>query len=350
MNTRKTLLAAAASGALLLPVVLAAPAYANPGGGCSDENAGAAGQTLPKCGSNLLHASAAIPANCAQLGVVNVRIGDPRYRPELDRDHDGIACESGTGTSGGLARVNVNVGGTCGDDTLLLIQIRANEGGTHKTLVDAHNADRTAQGELATAKANDLAAEQGVNAAQARVNKDANAEALDAASDKTAPDGPDEATKPDAEDAAVDAANADKTDAANALKAANDTEAQRDNELEAAQHRADGTRTALNKAEAADHVLVVRINALVDRINHECGTPTPVPPTTTTPPPVALPTPTDTPPPAAIVPPSGSNNTQVIVQGPAPQIVQGPSQIGQAPQGFVSAGGGADAAIVSAQS
>lgn len=306
MNTRKTLLAAAASGALLLPVVLAAPAYANPGGGCSDENAGAAGQTLPKCGSNLLHIGAHV---------------------------------------NGVARADVNVGGTCGDDTLLLIQIRANEGGTHKTLVDAHNADRTAQGELATAKSADLAAEQGVNAAQARVNKDANAEALDAASDATAAD-VNEPTVQDAEDQAVNAANADKLGAGKALTDANDTEAQRDNELEAAQHKADGTRTALNKAEAADRVLVVRINALVDRINHECGTPTPVPPTTTTPPPPT----TDVPPPAAIVPPSGSNNTQVIVQGPPPQIVQGPSQVGQAPQGYVSAGGGADAAIVSAQS
>lgn len=301
MNTRKTLLAAAASGALILPVVLAAPAYANPGGGCSDENAGAAGQTLPKCGSNLLHV--------------------------------------GTGVGVGV-HANLGVGGTCGDDTLLLIQVRANEGGTHKTLVDARTAYNTAQTNLTTAKANDLAAENAVNAAQAQVNTDNAAIAADN-------DGVE--TTPDAQDLAAAAASARLGSDKTALASANDTEAQRDNELEAAQHAFETARGNLNRAEAADHVLVVRINALVDRINHECGTPTPVPPTTTAPPPVALPTPTDTPPPAAIVPP-GSNNTQVIVQGPAPQIVQGPSQIGQAPQGYVSAGGGADAAIVSAQS
>lgn len=299
MNTRKTLLAAAASGALLLPVVLAAPAYANPGGGCSDENAGAAGQTLPKCGSNLLHV--------------------------------------GTGVGVGV-HATLGVGGTCGDDTLLLIQVRANEGGTHKTLVDARTAYNTAQTNLTTAKANDLAAENAVNAAQAQVNTDNAAIAADN-------DGIE--TPPDAQDLAAAAASARLGSDKTALASANDTEAQRDNELEAAQHKADGTRTALNKAEAADRVLVVRINALVDRINHECGTPTPVPPTTTTP---VLPPTTDVPPPAAIVPPPGSNNTQVIVQGPPPQIVQGPSQVGQAPQGYVSAGGGADAAIVSAQS
>ena len=339
---RKSLATAAAFGALVLPLVLAAPASATP----------------------------APAPTCAQLGAVNIHVGDPRYRPALDRDHDGIACESGTtggstaqaGAPGGCsdenagaagqthprcgsdilhagARVNLNTGGTCGDDTLLLISVRANEGGTHKTLVDARNADRDAQNELATAKSNDLKAEQDVVTAQARVNKDANAEALDAASDAS---GNGTVDQTDAEDVAVDAANNDKSAADQALINANSLETQRDNELEAAQHKADGTHAALVKAERADAALVARIDVLVGRINTECTTPAPT--TTPVPPPT-----TDVPPPPAttIVPPPAQT---VIVPGPTTVIEPGPSQIGQAPQGFVSAGGGADAAIVSAQS
>lgn len=295
MNTRKTLLAALASGALLLPVVLAAPASATPGG-CSDENAGAAGRTLPRCGSDILHAG---------------------------------------------AQVNLNTGGTCGDDTLLLIGVRANEGGTRKTLVEARNTDKNAQKELATAKATydtALANQKAVADAQTAYTSGLNAY-LAANPTKTAAD---YNLTP-----AGNVLHQKLTDALAAQTAGPNLVNSRETYTDA-QNKAHDARVALNKAEAADHVLVVRIGALVDRINHECGTPTPVPPTTTTP--VPPPTTDVPPPPAATAPPSGSNNTQVIVQGPAPQVVQGPSQIGQAPQGFVSAGGGADAAIVSAQS
>jgi hypothetical protein len=43
-------------------------------------------------------------ANCAAAhaaGVSNIHRGDPAYRPALDEDHDGVACEEPTGGSSG---------------------------------------------------------------------------------------------------------------------------------------------------------------------------------------------------------------------------------------------------------
>lgn len=257
MNTRKTLLAALASGALLLSVALAAPASATPGG-CSDENAGAAGQTHPRCGSDLLRVGASV---------------------------------------NGAARVNINVGnGDCNSDTLLLIQVRANERDAHQRYLKARDAYNTAQGAYTTAKS---AYESGYTAW-----KSANTNGTEAAYRATSE--------------GIALYNAGVT-AQNALTKA---------------------KNHLEETREADNTLNVKIQLLTGRINGvECHpvttTPVPPPPTTDVPPP-----------PATVIQPPPA----VIVPGPTTIIEPGPSQIGQAPQGYVSAGGGADAAIVSAQS
>lgn len=252
MNTRKTLLAFAAASAFALPLALAAPANANPGG-CSNENAGAAGQTLPRCGSDLLH---------------------------------GLGVDSS---------VHVNVhGGTCDSDTLLLIQVRANEHDAHQRVARARTDYSNAAAALKTAQ-------EAYTTGYTNWTAPAGTVKTEAAYQATAPG------------AALH--NTVVTDQATEVK----------------------TRKALEEALEADNTLTAQIKILTGRINGvECHpvTTTPVPPPTTDVPP---------PPVTVVVPPPA-----VIVPGPSTVIEPGPSQIGQAPQGYTSAGGGADAALVQA--
>lgn len=106
MPARTALTAATLAAGLMLPLSLAAPAHAHGGGvdanGC---------HTNRKTGDYHCHRSRnpAPPrtaparvngqvyyANCAAAraaGAAPLRRGDPGYRPAMDRDDDGVACE-----------------------------------------------------------------------------------------------------------------------------------------------------------------------------------------------------------------------------------------------------------------
>lgn len=260
MNTRRTLAAFAAASALALPVVLAAPASAEPPSNC--------------------------PTRCDQTP-----------------DHPGNGSLVHVGVhAGDTARVNVNIGGgDCESDKLLLLRIRIDASHAHQGIADAQRADHNAQAALTTAQANYDAGYAAWTPLSTVVKSQANYQA---------------------------------TPGGAALYQA----------LLTAQSNATAARNHLNTLRENARVLDAKISLLTGRINGtECVTVTPTPTPTPTATPVPLPTPTDTPAPVIINNPPPA---QVIVPGPTTVYVPGPSQVGQAPQSYVSAGGGADAAEV----
>lgn len=69
------------------PAVPGVPVCAASGPGTPPSGtSGSTGVRYPSCSDALAH------------GVMDIRRGQPGYRPALDRDHDGIACESSTST------------------------------------------------------------------------------------------------------------------------------------------------------------------------------------------------------------------------------------------------------------
>jgi hypothetical protein len=235
---RKSLAVAAAVGALALPLALAIPAAAD-------------------------------PTTCANA-----------VNGTKSCDYDGLRVNVHVGNLGTVG-ARLGNGGTCDSDTLLLVQVRADQHGSHQRVIRAESAYGTAQADL-------KAKQDAYNAAVAGHN----------------------ANPPTATQADVDRAK---------------------NARDVAQTNADAARRELQEARDADSVLLARISLLGSRIHGtECTTPTPVPPTTD------VPVPTDTPAPPVIV-----GGPTIVNNPPAEQ-----SQVGQAPQGFVSAGGGADAAAV----
>lgn len=279
MRTRKALLAAIASSAIILPLTLAAPASADP---------------APRCEAHV---------NCEQ------------HTP-----------------NGDVVRLNIGIGngGNCDQDKLLLVRVRIDAGHAHRDIADAQRANRDAQSALAAAKTRDTDAATALASAKtlAAAKLIAYNNAL--------------AAKPPVP-ADIAAAHSALTAANTAVGDAQVAKNQTASALTTAQTNATTAANHLAAARDSGRILDAKIALLTSRINGtECH---PVPPVVV--PPVE--TTTDAPPPAVIVPPA-NNNTQVIVEGPQPVVVPGPSQVGQAPQGYVSAGGGADAAIVSATS
>ena len=89
----------------LLPVLSAAPAQAHPGGlnaqGChnnrktGDYHCHRTGRSSERRATAQIDGSVYFP-NCdaaRAAGAAPIRRGQPGYRPALDRDNDGIACE-----------------------------------------------------------------------------------------------------------------------------------------------------------------------------------------------------------------------------------------------------------------
>ena len=94
----------ALGAALLVGSLPAVPLLAHPGGlagdGCHNDRKNG-GRHCHRGGSAPQRASSrggSGPfANCSEAhaaGRYNIRRGDPAYRPKLERDNDGIACES----------------------------------------------------------------------------------------------------------------------------------------------------------------------------------------------------------------------------------------------------------------
>jgi hypothetical protein len=215
-----------------------------------------------------------------------------------------INCEQ-HGPNGDVIRLNIGIGGgNCEQDQLLLVRVRVDAGHAHRDIADAQRAYDTAVGEY--------------NAAKTAYDNGYAAWLL------------------------TQSQNAPKTPAA--YQATGGGSALHQTLVNATTKR-DNARRHLDAVRESARLLDAKIALLTSRINGTECHPGPTTPSPTTEAPVPAPV-TDTPPPAVV----NNNPTQVIVEGPQPVIVPGSPQVGQAPQGYVSAGGGADAAIVSAAS